>query len=463
MNFRLVALALSFLAPIGGSTPIASTLAHLSPPPGPTALVRHGAAPDRKSAKREAPSAVGVDFPSGAFERRRRAKALPRELRAAPSCDNSPIESPDEHTAPLEKLTNSNRIVSAYKANIPLRDGRMDNHTFFRKSSNLFYSLNNTPCDDSFSFSNFWSCSSLSVPSASSTLLRSAASSPAAPSLFSSIPSASLSPHRRLSLSGSARSLSSPPLKFFSLPAGRTLAWAGVPPPLHKRLGRRANTRNRNRRRQAPPPPRAISFLGKFIQKTRQVPPVTRAYVFVAIGLTLLLHSGVPPEQYALHFGRLFLSLELWRLMTGSCFFGPASLSSCLSLFLFFETSRGLEQSIGSSQYLRFLGSQIAALSACCLFLKIPFCSSAVCAAVNYRAARLGRKEEVTKTLFGIQTKKHLIPFISIAVDVLHAQTLKAALPGCLGILTAHTYYFLTQIFPRMQQEEVETAADEGR
>eukprot|EP00920_Eleutheroschizon_duboscqi_P043095 GHVT01102497.1.p1 GENE.GHVT01102497.1~~GHVT01102497.1.p1 ORF type:complete len:422 (-),score=66.46 GHVT01102497.1:135-1400(-) len=421
MNFRLVALALSFLAPIGGSTPIASTLAHLSPPPGPTALVRHGAAPDRKSAKREAPSAVGVDFPSGAFERRRRAKALPRELRAAPSCDNSPIESPDEHTAPLEKLTNSNRIVSAYKANIPLRDGRMDNHTFFRKSSNLFYSLNNTPCDDSFSFSNFWSCSSLSVPSASSTLLRSAASSPAAPSLFSSIPSASLSPHRR------------------------------------------ANTRNRNRRRQAPPPPRAISFLGKFIQKTRQVPPVTRAYVFVAIGLTLLLHSGVPPEQYALHFGRLFLSLELWRLMTGSCFFGPASLSSCLSLFLFFETSRGLEQSIGSSQYLRFLGSQIAALSACCLFLKIPFCSSAVCAAVNYRAARLGRKEEVTKTLFGIQTKKHLIPFISIAVDVLHAQTLKAALPGCLGILTAHTYYFLTQIFPRMQQEEVETAADEGR
>ncbi|KAF8821228.1 hypothetical protein IE077_002296 [Cardiosporidium cionae] len=185
---------------------------------------------------------------------------------------------------------------------------------------------------------------------------------------------------------------------------------------------------------------------------------INRIYILTALFLTVATSFlGVPLEHFALHGGRTFRALELWRPLTAAAFFGSFGLPMLSKLYFFATYGQTLENSKGSAQQLVFLSSQITMLSLLCVILEIPFFSSALSCAALYVCSR-EQPFSLTPTLFGMQVEYWQLPFVSMLIDVLNTQSLRAALPGILGILTGHIYHFCTDILPQMGSRPLFTA-----
>lgn len=182
------------------------------------------------------------------------------------------------------------------------------------------------------------------------------------------------------------------------------------------------------------------------------LPPVTRMLCTMSVSLTAMHALGVaPPELFALHGPRTFRALELWRPFTAALFPGPLSLSCLANIYLFSQYSRQLETLIKgeSAGYLVFAMFQIILLSGICLPLRLPFFFSALTASSTFLCSIHNPFDKVN-VLFGIETEYWKLPFLSIGIDVLHAQNLRAALPGVLGLAAGGFFWLVGEKVPRL-------------
>ncbi|KFG62338.1 Der1-like family protein [Toxoplasma gondii RUB] len=117
-------------------------------------------------------------------------------------------------------------------------------------------------------------------------------------------------------------------------------------------------------------------------------------------------------------------------------------------------TARGLAEASSdalaaarSAETLKFLLFQFATLSLIAGSLKLPFFASSLSSAALYQACRSNPEASVS-LIMGIRLPHKFLPYGLAAVDVLHAQDLRAAVPGLLGVCSGELYWFLTQTLP---------------
>jgi len=131
------------------------------------------------------------------------------------------------------------------------------------------------------------------------------------------------------------------------------------------------------------------------------IPPVTRAFVFVSVLLSLLDKvadmSGNP--QFASVYYPLVRSLtdpaDAWRLVTSSAFFGKFGIRLFYSLYYLVRTSTALETGLQTAPYANLLGLQslvTAVISAACGF---NFVAGPLLSALVYQYSLLRPEEEM--------------------------------------------------------------------
>ncbi|PHJ24626.1 der1-like family protein [Cystoisospora suis] len=110
--------------------------------------------------------------------------------------------------------------------------------------------------------------------------------------------------------------------------------------------------------------------------------------------------------------------------------------------------SKAAIESYRSSSVVLFLLIQTGLLSAMASLLKIPFFSSSLATAALYTNCRRAPPGSSANLIMGIKIPQKLLPFGLVAVDVLHAQEGRAAIPGLLGIFSGELYHFISQVLP---------------
>ena len=77
----------------------------------------------------------------------------------------------------------------------------------------------------------------------------------------------------------------------------------------------------------------------------RNLKPVTRAYMTAAMGTTIIVQMDLlSPYLLILEYKAIVNNLELWRLVTNFCYFGPFGLPFVFSMFFLVRYGRELEQ-----------------------------------------------------------------------------------------------------------------------
>eukprot|EP00922_Rhytidocystis_sp_ex-Travisia-forbesii_P064818 GHVS01096270.1.p1 GENE.GHVS01096270.1~~GHVS01096270.1.p1 ORF type:complete len:545 (+),score=105.80 GHVS01096270.1:24-1658(+) len=195
---------------------------------------------------------------------------------------------------------------------------------------------------------------------------------------------------------------------------------------------------------------RCRNFLSILRQYINSIPPVTRVYLFSSFLLSAL-HSieVLTPEDLAFHPGRTIRALELWRPFSAALFPGDFSLSTISNLYMFLSFAKDLEISSGSADHLVFLLTQTLLLTAASWWLRLPFFASSLWASAVYVRSRSDPYRQVG-LLFGLQVEQWKLPFASIAIDIVHAQNIRAGLPGLLGVISGQIYYSLKEDLPRL-------------
>ncbi|PFH37146.1 hypothetical protein BESB_036040 [Besnoitia besnoiti] len=111
------------------------------------------------------------------------------------------------------------------------------------------------------------------------------------------------------------------------------------------------------------------------------------------------------------------------------------------------ESSLGAIQAARSAEVLTFLLFQYASLAAIAGVLKLPFFASSLSTAALYYNCRVNPEAQAS-LLMGIKVPQKFLPYGLMAIDVLHAQDHRAALPGLMGICSGELYWLLTQTLP---------------
>jgi membrane associated rhomboid family serine protease len=197
------------------------------------------------------------------------------------------------------------------------------------------------------------------------------------------------------------------------------------------------------------------------LQKYKQILPLTRIYITMVVGATLLgmiLGEELTQGLLALDPMRVIYGLEMWRPFTAATFLGPPSIGWLMSGYYLFEYGSALERAYGTAQHLIFLLSQVVMLSVLSVLFGQPFFTASVITAMLHVLSRAMPNQKVKWLVFTVPY--WALPYGLMATDVLQAGSPAAALPHVLGIMSGHFYHFHKFIWPKMGGEDWLTAPD---
>ncbi|CRH01403.1 DER1-like protein, putative [Plasmodium relictum] len=178
------------------------------------------------------------------------------------------------------------------------------------------------------------------------------------------------------------------------------------------------------------------------LYKYKNTKIITRTFLASSLIITALNILGLKPEDIALHSKRIIRSFEFYRIITSALFYGDISLYVLTNIYMLYTQSQDLEKFLGSSETLSFYLSQIIVLSFICSYLKKPFYSTAILKSLLFLNCMFNPYQK-SQLIFGIYIYNIYLPYLSILIDILHAQSLKASLSGVLGVTSGSIYYFL--------------------
>ena len=180
----------------------------------------------------------------------------------------------------------------------------------------------------------------------------------------------------------------------------------------------------------------------------RNLKPVTRAYMTAAMGTTIIVQMDLlSPYLLILEYKAIVNNLELWRLVTNFCYFGPFGLPFVFSMFFLVRYGRELEQK-------RFEGrtadmvwfkaiSGIVMIALVWLFgMEVPLLSQSMLSAIVYLWSR--EYSEQVINIFGLfNVQAFYFPWVLCAIHKLMGGS---PVPDLIGIFGGHVYYFLEDI-----------------
>ncbi|OZJ05992.1 hypothetical protein BZG36_01259 [Bifiguratus adelaidae] len=178
-----------------------------------------------------------------------------------------------------------------------------------------------------------------------------------------------------------------------------------------------------------------------------QIPPVTRwlfASAVVVTGLSVL--NIISPNTFIFYLPLIVQRLQLWRLVTNFVYCGMG-LRAAFNLYFIFKYSSDLEQTQfagKTADYVWFLLLMMISQLFFGWWFTFVILSDALIMSLVYLWAQ--RNRDVTVTfMFGLRFKALYLPFVLTAYDLLLMGSMGR---NVLGIVTAHAYYFLTDVYP---------------
>ncbi|KWU41032.1 Der1-like protein [Rhodotorula sp. JG-1b] len=184
------------------------------------------------------------------------------------------------------------------------------------------------------------------------------------------------------------------------------------------------------------------------------VPPVTKAYLIGAVGISVAVQCNfvTPLQLYFTWRTAIENGQQIWRLATCFLYWGPLSLDFFFHLFFFMRYSKMLEQSTfhgRRADYVWFLAVSCTMLLILSPLSPSPFLSSPLSFTLVYLWSRLNPL--VRLSLFGIITIT--APYLPYALCLfswaLSSGERFVVVSDLLGIATGHWWYFWNEIWTR--------------
>lgn len=197
------------------------------------------------------------------------------------------------------------------------------------------------------------------------------------------------------------------------------------------------------------------------LKEYKKILPLTRTYLtMVAVSTSLGLILGDERSQtiLALDPMRVLFGMEFWRIFTAASCMGQPSMEWIFSVYHIFMYGSKLEMAYGPAQFLVFLLSQLGILSFLSGLLGIPFFTKSLVTSMCHVLSRATPKEQVMWVAFKIPMWS--LPIAVMVSDVLQAQSVAAAVPHILGILSGHFYHFHRFVWPKIGGEDWLVAPD---
>jgi len=182
----------------------------------------------------------------------------------------------------------------------------------------------------------------------------------------------------------------------------------------------------------------------------KDVPPITRTLCGLSLLLTFLTYVEVV-SPYNLYFtvNLAFKNLQIWRLLTNLLYLGEFNLHTCFKILLFYRFSRRLEEYSfrgNAANYLFFLIFGILNLSFFGVWLGFYSLAESFLTMILYYWSR--KNVNVFIHIFGLlPIRAPYLTWFFVFLEIIVGGSIESDL---LGIITAHVYYFFTEVYPKL-------------
>lgn len=188
-----------------------------------------------------------------------------------------------------------------------------------------------------------------------------------------------------------------------------------------------------------------------FIQDMlREVPPITKVLCGSSVLLQILVYVQAI-SKFDLYFSvnLIFSQFQIWRLFTNLIYVGEPGIFTFFSILMLYRCSKRLEEHTfrnKTADYLFFLLLGSTIMSICGALAGFPSLSRSFFTMVLYLWSRYNRN--VVLVIFGfVPMKAPYITWFFIVFDIMIGESVALDI---LGILVAHSFYFLYEVYPKL-------------
>ncbi|CAN6336495.1 unnamed protein product, partial [Urochloa humidicola] len=231
--------------------------------------------------------------------------------------------------------------------------------------------------------------------------------------------------------------------------AARSLTPALFFSPLRTDLPTRRRKRTRD---QETPKPRVDrrDEMSSPAEYYNSLPPISKAYGTFCFFTTVLVQLQIlSPKFIKLYYPWVFKKFEIWRLFTNFFFLGPFSINFGIRLLMIARYGVQLEKGAFEKRTADFLWMMIFGAISLLVVSAIPlfefsFLGIPMVSMLLYVWSREYPNSQIN--MYGlVQLRSFYLPWAMLALDVIFGSPL---LPGLLGIMVGHLYYFLAVLHP---------------
>ncbi|CAL4902601.1 unnamed protein product [Urochloa decumbens] len=180
------------------------------------------------------------------------------------------------------------------------------------------------------------------------------------------------------------------------------------------------------------------------------LPPISKAYGTLCFFTTVLVQLQIlSPKFIALYYPWVFKKFEIWRLFTNFFFLGPFSINFGIRLLMIARYGVQLEKGAFEKRTADFLWMMIFGAISLLVVSAIPlfefsFLGIPMVSMLLYVWSREYPNSQIN--MYGlVQLRSFYLPWAMLGLDVIFGSPL---LPGLLGIMVGHLYYFLAVLHP---------------
>ncbi|KAG6527847.1 derlin-1-like [Zingiber officinale] len=180
------------------------------------------------------------------------------------------------------------------------------------------------------------------------------------------------------------------------------------------------------------------------------LPPVSKAYGTLCFLTTAAFQLGLfDPVNIALIYHPVFTKFQIWRLLTNFFFLGPFSINFGVRLLMIARYGVQLERGPFDKRTADFLwmmlfGAFILLVLSAIPFFWSPFLGTSMVFMLLYVWSREFPTAQIN--IYGlVNLRAFYLPWAMLMLDVIFGSRL---MPSLLGIVTGHSYYFLTVLHP---------------
>ncbi|GJM94823.1 hypothetical protein PR202_ga11502 [Eleusine coracana subsp. coracana] len=182
------------------------------------------------------------------------------------------------------------------------------------------------------------------------------------------------------------------------------------------------------------------------------LPPISKAFgTLCVLTATLVQLQILSPSFFALYYPSVFKHFQIWRLFTTFFFLGEFSINFGIRLLMIARYGVQLEKGAFERRTADFLWMMIFGAISLLVSDIVCYSTTGVLLLGNTYGQHASlcleqRVSECTDNIYGIiPLRSFYLPWVMLALDVIFGSPI---LPGLMGIMVGHLYYFLAVLHP---------------